>query len=50
MGFARLPRGFDTDLPVQSGDQLGEVAESINQMSRRHQSILERNAEKQRMI
>jgi serine phosphatase RsbU (regulator of sigma subunit) len=49
-GTERLRRGdFGEPIPVQSRDQLGELAESFNVMARDIQQLLRESAEKQRL-
>ena len=49
-GTARLRQGqFDTPIPVRSRDQLGELAESFNLMSRDIQQLMRESAEKERL-
>ena len=49
-GTERLRRGdFSQPIPVQSRDQLGELAESFNVMARDIQQLLRESAEKQRL-
>jgi serine phosphatase RsbU (regulator of sigma subunit) len=50
LGTERLRRGdFGQPIPVQSRDQLGELAESFNVMARDVQELLRESAEKQRL-
>jgi sigma-B regulation protein RsbU (phosphoserine phosphatase) len=49
-GTERLRRGdFSRPIPIQSRDQLGELAESFNLMARSVQDLLMEQAEKQRL-
>jgi serine phosphatase RsbU (regulator of sigma subunit) len=49
-GTERLRKGdFSQPIPVQSRDQLGELAESFNTMAREIQQLLLESAEKQRL-
>jgi sigma-B regulation protein RsbU (phosphoserine phosphatase) len=50
MGTERLRRGdFATTIPIQTHDQLGELAESFNMMARGIEDLLREQAEKQRL-